>query len=187
MSKRSLALMLAASLLAPALSALAQSKPPAVYVDKGACPFECCTYRAWKTEKTTVAYARPDRRSRRVGRFRAGTNVVALTGEVRTVPGRFVIIKPHKSYRPGDVLWVYTPLGEGFYKVWFKGRMYDEGLDYMDGPFERSHPGCDETPECWGRLEKDLRVEWWVKIRSADGWVGWTDRAENFSNSDACG
>jgi hypothetical protein len=41
-----------------ATSALfAQAKAPAVYVDKGACPFECCTYRAWRTEKNTVAYA----------------------------------------------------------------------------------------------------------------------------------
>jgi hypothetical protein len=187
MDSRSLTLILVVLLFSPGLDAHSQTRPPAVYVDKGACPFECCTYREWKTEKTTAAYARPDKRSRRVGRFRAGTKVVALMGEVRTVPGRFVIIKAHKSYRPGDVLWVYTPLGEGHYKVWFKGKMYHEGLDYMNGPFERSHPECSETPECWGRLERELRAEWWVKIRSADGWVGWTDKAGNFSNADACG
>jgi hypothetical protein len=180
-------LALFALLLALGPNAYTQSRPPAVYVDKGACPFECCTYREWRTEKTTVAYARPSKRSRRVGRFKVGTRVVALTGEVRTAPGKFVILKEHGEYKPGDVLWVYTPLGEGVYKVWFKGRMRDEGLDYMSGPYGRSIPGCEETPACWGRLEKKLRVEWWVRIRSADGWVGWTDRAENFSNKDSCG
>lgn len=187
MNKSPLIVILAALLFAPGPGADAQSRPPAVYVDKGACPFECCTYRTWTTEKTTVAYARPDRRSRRVGRFRAGSRVVGLTGEVRTVPGRFVVFRPHGSYKPGDVLWVYTPLGEGHYKVWFKGRMYDESLEYMNGPFERSIPGCEETPACWGKLEKDLRVEWWVKIRSADGWVGWIDQPGNFGNIDGCG
>lgn len=164
-----------------------QSKPPAVYVDKGACPFECCTYRKWKTEKTTIAYARPDRKSKQVGRFRKGTWVAGLTGQVTSVPGKFIIVRKHERYKPGDVLWVYTPLGEGFYKVWFKGRMYDEGLDYMSGPYEASLPTCEETPNCWGKLEKKLHTTWWVKIRSAEGWIGWTEETESFSNMDACG
>ena len=64
--------------------------------------------------------------------------------------------------------------------------MYQEELDFMDGPFEQSSPNCEQTPECWGKLEKDLEVTWWVKVRSPEGWVGWTDETENFSNVDAC-
>lgn len=180
-------LALAASFVSPGLNVYPQSKPPALYVDKGACPFECCTYRRWRTEKTTVAYARPDKGSRRVGQFKAGSNVVALTGEVHTVPGKFVIMKEHAKYKSGDVLWVYTPLGEGSYKVWFKGRMYSEKLDYMSGPFERSTPGCEGTPECWGKLAEELRTVWWIKIKSPDGWVGWTDQPDDFGDKDACG
>jgi hypothetical protein len=187
MNKSASALLIVSLLMTSGTRAYSQSEPPALYVDKGACPFECCTYRKWKTVKMTVAYARPDKRSRRVGTFKAGSDVVGLTGEVRTTPGRFVILKKHGRYKPGDVLWIYTPLGEGFYKVWFKGRMYSEGLEYMSGPYERSIPSCEETPECWGKLEKELRSEWWVKVRSAEGWVGWTDQADNFSDKDGCG
>lgn len=169
------------------LDVFPQSRPPAVYVDKGACPFECCTYQEWKTEKTTVAYARPDMRSGQVGKFRAGTRVTALTGEVRTTPSRFTVQKAHGKYKPGNVLLVYTPLGEGFYKVWFNGKMYEEELDYVSGPFEKSGIRCEETPACWGALDKELRVEWWVKIKSADGWTGWTNQAGNFSGADGCG
>ena len=136
--------------------------------------------------KATVAYSRPDKRSRRMGTFKAGSRVVGLTGEVRTVPGKFVILKAHAKYKPGDVLWVYTPKGEGFYKVWFKGRMYDEELQYMTGPYERSLPSCEETPACWGKLETEVQSVWWVKVRSAEGWIGWTDQAENFGDKDAC-
>jgi hypothetical protein len=180
-------LAVASLLLFNALSVRPQSKPPAYYVDKGACPFECCTYRKWKTERTTIAYARPNLKSKRVGKFRAGTTVAGLTGEVRVVPGRLVVTKAHDRYQPGDVLWVYTPLGEGFYKVWFKGKMYQEEMPYMSGPYEQSYPRCEDTPECWGKLEKEMKTEWWVKIRSAQGWIGWTNLAENFSNIDACG
>jgi len=188
MKKPSRILVLITSLIFTGLNVYPQSTPPAVYVDKGACPFECCSYRKWKTEKTTTAYARPDKRSRRIGEFKAGRNVIALTGEVRTItPGKFVVFKAHEGYKPGDVLWVYTPLGEGFYKVWFNGKMTDAPLDYMSGPFEQTVPGCEETPDCWGKLERELHVEWWVKIKGPNGLVGWTDQAENFSNKDACG
>lgn len=187
MKKSASTLMMMAALILTGTRAYSQTRPPSLYVDKGACPFECCTYRRWKTVRATVAYARPNKRSRRVGTFKAGSSVVGLTGEVRTAPGRFVILRAHERYKPGDVLWVYTPLGEGFYKGWFKGRMYDEGLEYMTGPYERSIPGCEETPQCWGKLEKEIQSEWWVKVRSAEGWVGWTDQADNFSDKDACG
>jgi hypothetical protein len=117
---------------------------------------------------------------------KTGRNVVAITGEVRTVPGKFVVTKTHGKYKPGDVLWIYTPLGEGFYKVWFKGRMYQEEMDYLSGPFETSIPRCEETPECWGKLQREMQVEWWIKIKSFEGWVGWTNEGDNFSNKDAC-
>ena len=84
-----------ALLLSCFVPVVSQSKPPAVYVDRGACPFECCTYRKWKTAKTTVAYSRPDRNLRRVGTFRKGTWVVGLTGTITTVPSKFIITNPY--------------------------------------------------------------------------------------------
>lgn len=163
-----------------------QSTPPATFIDKGACPFECCIYRRWKTEKTTIAYARPDTRARQVGRFRAGTRVTALTGEVRTVGGRFTVNKSHGRYKPGDVIWVYTYHGEGFFKIWFKGKMSEEELGFS--PYGGSMgKRCEVREQCWGELDKDLQMTWWIKIKSADGWVGWTNQGENFSGSDQCG
>jgi hypothetical protein len=164
-----------------------QSTPPAIYIDKGACPFECCAYRKWKVEKTTIAYARPDKRSKVIGKFKAGSTAVGLTGEVRTIPGKYVVFKAHGAYKPGDTLWVYTPLGEGLYKVWFNGKMFDQELEYVEGPFEHASPKCEETPNCWGKLESKSQVEWWVKVRSAAGWIGWSNQAENFSGKDTCG
>jgi len=150
-----------------------QVNPPTTFVDRGACPFECCTYREWKTEKTTIAYARADRRSKRIGKFTAGSKVIALTGIVYSMPRRFLAIKPYGKYKPGDIILGYTSYGEGSYKVWFRGRMYTEGLE-EDGP--------------WGKwLDKEHRSTWWIKIKSEDGWVGWTNQGENFSGSDACG
>ena len=51
-----------------------------VYIDKGACPSECCTYGSWEVRQNTDAYASPDVRAVKVGEFKAGTKVRAMKG-----------------------------------------------------------------------------------------------------------
>jgi len=59
-----------------------ETEAPEVLIDQGACPFECCAYRKWKTEQNTTAYTSPDRNSAIIGTFIAGTTVEGLTSEV---------------------------------------------------------------------------------------------------------
>ena len=177
-------LVLLGSILVPAQT----KEHPATYIDKGACPFECCTYRRWNVLKDTVAYASPDKRSKRVGTFKKGTWVRGLTGEVRTLtPGKFVVSKPHEKYRPGDTIWIYTSEGEGVYKVWFKGRMHDQEMYPLGWSIPNQGPTCADTPDCWGELKIQQKTVWWVKVRSPRGWIGWTMQTNNFGNMDSCG
>lgn len=165
--------------------AMAQKRPPQNYIDKGACPGECCTYRKWKAEITTQLFSRPDIHSKRVGIIPAGSSVTALTGDVHTVPSRFLVKKRHGRYRPGDVLWVYTYIGEGNFKVWFNGRMRQEELEFS--PFGGTTGiKCEKTAICWGELDRELRSVWWIKIRTPSGLQGWTNQGKNFSGADAC-
>jgi hypothetical protein len=169
-------------------SVQAQRSHPLTYVDKGACPFECCQYGAWTVGKETVLYAKPQRGSQKVGVLKKGSRVRGITGEVHTLkPGRFRIIRAHEQYKPGDILWVYTPSGEGYYSVWYKGKMTSAELTYMSGPYETSYPTCEESKDCWGKLETELKTEWWVKVRSRSGITGWTRQTENFGGMDGCG
>jgi hypothetical protein len=164
---------------------LAQKHAPRSYIDKGACPGECCTYRQWKTEKATPLFSRPDIHSAGVGIARAGSSVKALTGEVHTIASRFIVKKTHGRYRPGDVLWVYTYIGEGLFKVWFKGRMREEGLEFS--PWGGSSgTRCEQAGMCWGELDRELKFTWWIKIRTANGVEGWTNQGKNFTGADAC-
>lgn len=166
--------------------AISTDSPPAKYIDKGACPFECCVYRAWHTNADTVAYAQPDKTTKVVGLLKTGTIVKAITGEVHSTPVRFIVKKPHAAYKPGHVLWVYTYLGEGHFKIWRNGSMHEEKLGFS--PYGGS-PGarCENDKQCWGELENELKFTWWVKVRSKEGWEGWSDQSEHFSNKDACG
>ena len=171
--------------LFPSVATSADS-PPAKYIDKGACPFECCTYRAWNTTADTVAYAAPNKSAKVVGLLKAGGIVEAVTGEVHSFPVRFVVKRPHSEYRLGDVLWVYTYLGEGYFKVWRNGAMQEEKLGFSP---HGGSPGarCENKEQCWGELEEELKFSWWVKVKSKEGWEGWSNQPENFGNKDACG
>lgn len=179
------ALLLIVLVLSSAAAADADSSPRE-FIDRGACPFECCVYRTWTTRKDTVIYGQPDRNARMIGRVKAGAAVEAITGEVHTKPGRFVVRRRHAEYKPGDVLWVYTYLGEGHFRVWWMGTMQEVDLGFS--PYGGSSGArCEESQQCWGHLEKPVVSRWWVKVRGEGGLEGWSDQPEHFGNKDACG
>src|ERR1700737_4566206 len=71
-----------------------EQKPPNVHIDKGACPFECCTYREW-VARTDVTLLDIPNGKKVVGQIKKGEKVLALTGEVHSVPLRVVA---HNDY-----------------------------------------------------------------------------------------
>jgi hypothetical protein len=97
-------LLLAIAVILLGSAEVCAGSPPAEYIEAGACPFECCTYRAWNTKTDTAAYVQPDRTARVVGVLKAGTTVEAVTGEVHAKPVRFVVKRPHGGHNPGDIL-----------------------------------------------------------------------------------
>lgn len=143
---------------------------PVFYIDQGACPFECCTYREWGTKEASKLYAEPRTSSPIVGTTEKGTTVKAQTGEVHTKPGKLVVKRDVGTFRKGDVLWVYTYLGEGTFRIWYRGTFIKDYVDSDD----------------WGYFETVPDSVWWVKIRTPEGIEGWTNEPGSFSNQDAC-
>lgn len=155
-------------------------QPSTLFVDKGACPGEGCTYGNWKVTKTTPLRTQPDINAPVIGEVKVGTPVNALTGEVHVIPRQFVVSKPHGRYKKGDVLWVYTYAGEGSFKVRFGGKNYNEDLGFS--PYGGSSgTRCQETAECWGELKGEYQQTWWVQIKTGKGLTGWSD-AKNFTH-----
>ena len=116
--------------------------PPIPYQDNGACPFECCVYREWSAKKVTVL--RADRRndSPVIFTVRKGDRVTAITGVVITTrPGRLKALRRTRvcpspadckhgvTVEAGDVLYLLTYRGEGYYTVWYKGRLFVDSYD----------------------------------------------------------
>jgi hypothetical protein len=91
-----------------------EQAPPSPYIDKGACPFECCTYREW-TAKEAIALVDQPNGKRAVAQLHKGEKVQGVTGEVHSVPSRVVATKdnPNAKVKAGDVIYVLHYLGEG--------------------------------------------------------------------------
>ncbi len=162
------------------------AEAPDIYIDKGACPFECCTYRDWTVNVNTILYKFSDEASPKIGVVKKGEVVQGLTGEVRTKGRKFLVHSTQGEFSPGDIIWVYTYLGEGFFKVWHNGGFFEMGLGFS--PYGGSMgKRCEIGDYCWGELEQELSSTWWVKIKSKSGLEGWSNKADNFGHKDACG
>lgn len=181
-------LFLLSASLAPVFSALAVEEPPKVYEDKGACPFECCTYRAWNVEKDTKLYDSP-KGTTMVGLATKGQKVQGLTGIVYTVPVPMKVVYSHPPYQKGDTVFLLTYLGEGIQKVWFQGKIKEEEVLFL------YNYGADKTcrnpsSECWGSFQgadPQATSTWWVRVKLPSGKMGWTKEADHFGGMDSCG
>lgn len=164
--------------------------PPVPYEDAGACPFEGCVYRVWTANAPVSVRGDRHQSAPVVFGISAGEEVTALTGVV-------VILKPGRvefpsavtlqtasgSLRidPDQTLYLLTYLGEGFFKAWFEGRMYDwvDGSIFYNG-------ACDIRPErCTGQIVEQTQSIWWVQVQNIRGQTGWTSDVDKFDGKDA--
>jgi hypothetical protein len=157
-------------------SAAAVNQPPLPFEDPGACPFECCTYRRWSV--TAPISVRQDRslNSPVVFSLRRGESVVGVTGVVvTTAPGQARVLKSMTvggvRVRSGETVSLLTNVGEGHYKVWYRGKI-------------------EELPVLGSvdfKILKEPQYVWWVKVKNSKGRIGWTDQTRNFHGMDSCG
>jgi pentatricopeptide repeat protein len=158
-----------------------EERPPENYVAKGACPFECCRFGEWRVVENTELVEAPGS-ERVVGRARKGTRVTAVTGEVHLRPAPVVVLQDGEM-PSGSIAFVLDYLGEGMAHVYSRGKTLDVFTEVEDYCFRVSDA-------CWGeRLETGERAApvWWVKVRLADGVVGWTTKVDHFDGKDGCG
>jgi hypothetical protein len=181
----------------PIIACLAQSHaqegPPGVFIDSGACPFECCTYREWFADRDITLWDRPNSKQV-VAHLRKDDPVDGLTGEVHSTPLRVRATsdlpvtasdpatassgEAPDTIKAGDVFYVLRYAGEGTWKIWHHGQVAD--LEVADETPAIAKP----SPDSWPRR---LKSTWWVQVRTRQGVVGWTVSKGNFRNQDQCG
>src|SRR5262249_32503940 len=110
-----------------------------------------------------------------------GETITALTGVYITFEpseSQVTATIPEYGLKPGDIIFGYMNLGEGFFNAWFNGSWVEDfdgsGIDGL---------GCSRN--CTAKLIKPGRSEWWVEVKLKDGSLGWTRESDNFDGSDA--
>jgi hypothetical protein len=173
------ALALASLGLVCSASSRAQEAPPEIFIDAGACPFECCTYREWFAEGDVTLWDRPNGKQV-VARLHKDQPVDGLTGEVHSKPFRATAGTdlPDAGLKAGDVFYVLNYSGEGVWRIWHHGQVAE--LEVLDGSKVTANPSPKSWPEA-------VKATWWVQVRTRQGIVGWTISKGNFRDQDACG
>ena len=176
----------------PSTVSYAAELPHLPYRDWGACPFECCTYKAWETTRAVAVHEKPDSSSKPVFTLGAGRSVQGITGVVIThQAGVTRILKPIEigydskgkgpllSLKAGERIYTLHYVGAGHDLFWYRGKIYTDQIALSDDAFGN----ISEAPLT---IESRPRTEWWAKIRSDNGHIGWTEVRDNFDHIDAC-
>ena len=110
--------------------------------------------------------------------MKKGEKVRGVTGVVITTQAgvlralKNTVVGENKIHvKRGELLYLLTYTGEGYYQMWFKGKIFNDSF-------------YDNTAL---KLVSEPKSVWWVKIRNARGQIGWTKLSGNFDNQDACG
>ena len=161
-----------------------------VYVARGVCPFECCTYRDWVLETPATVRPTPDENAPAAFALEAGTSIRADSGNVYvTSPGIVIADRPFPvaetpgapTVAAGDTLYLLDSMGEGFFHTRYKGRVYESsGAAWFGG----GPPGSTTS----GRLVRGAESDWWVHVTLSDGRTGWIMMDDiRVDGADACG
>jgi hypothetical protein len=143
-------------------------------------------------EKDTLLYQQRSTSSAVAFRVKKGDHVTGLTGVVVTLKPGPVIVKKARTIgserqvkvKAGDILYLLHYSGEGNYKLWFHGKIYEDEMPTAPGLI---------TNEPLAQREEFLHVEsepeyvWWIKVKNRQGQTGWTKQDDHFGNMDACG
>jgi hypothetical protein len=174
-----------AALVLLLVQAVSPAGPPKLpFVDRGACPFECCQYARWTAERGTAAFKSQSTKSGQAFAIESGKTITAMTGEVITRRAGIVrVLKPTtfagEEVPAGAVLYVLHSGGEGTALYWFNGRTHWAEL-FADSV----HKATDGFP--WDVLSVPS-TEWWVKVRNERGVTGWVLNPRGFKGMDGCG
>jgi hypothetical protein len=169
-----------------ALTARPAPEPTLPVIDENACPFEGCTFRKWVVIRDVELFSTWKEGRQPVAKVSKGQIVTGETGvHVTWEPDRIQVQEPIPKLQveTGDTILRYMYLGEGFANIWAKGRWWKE----YDCSFivEKNGRGC--LRGCAAKVVADGRKDWWVRVRTSQGSVGWTKAEDQFDCMDSLG
>jgi len=175
---------LLAAQMNPALTPRKMPKPALPKIDENACPFEGCQFGEWTATEQVQLYSTWKEDRKPAVKIAKGELATAVTGiHITFEPEELEITAPVPDYqlKPGDLVYGYMNLGEGFLNAWANG-YWIEDFD-GSGIVRPDDAGCSR--KCNAKLRKPGHYEWWVQIKTKDGASGWTQETDKFDGKDS--
>jgi len=160
------------------------AEPALPVINQHACPFEGCRFGKWKVSKDSILYSSWQNDRRQVAKLTAGQEVTGLKGvHITRSPDRIMVKRdlPRLGLQAGDIVLRYMYVGEGFADIWAKGAWRkEEDCSFIT---EKNGDGC--ARDCAAVVTEEGVKEWWVKLKTSDGMIGWVLVSNNFDGMDA--
>jgi hypothetical protein len=180
-------LILPISLSGRQLADKSRANPPQLpVVDYNACPFEGCTFGKWIVTRETAIFTTWKEDRKPWATLRKGEIVTGLTGvHITLEPDRVQVFQPipDMHLQPGDIILRYMSRGEGFADIWVNGQWMKD----VDATFivEKNKSGC--LRDCPAMVISEGRKDWWVRLKTSEGKIGWTKVEDQFNCMDSLG
>ena len=160
--------------------------PSLPVIDENACPFEGCTFGKWIVARDSSIFSSWKEDRKPISSVKKGEVVAGLTGVPITYePDHIQVLKPNPELRlhPGDTILRYMYRGEGFADIWVKGEWKKEY--HCSFTTEKDGSGC--LRECSAKVISEGRRDWWVRLKTKQGSMGWTKEDGQFDCMDSLG
>jgi hypothetical protein len=161
------------------------ARPNVPFIQRNVCPFECCQFGKWTARSPLKVYKKEGDTSANVFTIKPGEEFTAIGGNVHVVKlGELVLEKSFNNFIEGDKIYILSYRGEGFYDLWYEGKVLDLESDAPD--------------KIWtnGRLVNYPEIVWWVLIKNKERKQGWImlkniadsgfETEENIYGDDSC-
>ena len=161
-------------------------EPSLPVIDYKACPFEGCTFGKWIVVKDVELYSTWKEGRRAVATVKSGKVVKGLTGvHITYEPDQVqaLVDLPELRLKAGETILRYMYHGEGFADIWAKGQWKKNyGSSFIT---ETDGSGC--LRECSAKVVSKGRKDWWVRVKTSSGVIGWAKVEGQFDCMDVFG
>ena len=94
-----------------------------------------------------------------------------------------MVVFDQGRFLEGDEFYILNSLGEGYFRVWYYGRVVEEEI--LGVSMEQSKNGewaqCPEPDvNCWAEAHGHPEEVWWARVKTSDGRQGWIREPASF-------
>jgi hypothetical protein len=142
----------------------------------GVCFDGSCLLDTWKLNKEAKLRADHNEHAGVIATVSPGETLYVEHMVTEVTPVHAVVVFAQGRFLAGDEFYILNSLGEGYFRVWYNGRIVEEEL--MGVSMQQTENGewakCQEPDaNCWAEANGYPEEIWWAQVKAREGKEGW--------------